>query len=150
MSGKIISPNACPAVAACPAPALGTADIFRNFGFGGSKETPKPGAPYSCFEALQQEKKLPQIVLGFTPSNDILTASISGMALLFSPWSSINALPQNSYEPAGLLHSPGCELLPAFPRGANAHGLGWLCPAWPQTSISDHSNKDNRPAEARC
>lgn len=121
-----------------------------TLGLVGAKKPPNLELLTAALKPCNRKKILPQIVLGFTPSNDILTASISGMALLFSPWSSINALPQNSYEPAGLLHSPGCELLPAFPRGANAHGLGWLCPAWPQTSISDHSNKDNLLAEARC
>lgn len=57
---------------------------------------------------------------------------------MFSLWSSINALPQNSYEPAGLFHSPGCELLSAFPPTHLlvvfiARGSGSLSPDGPQT-----------------
>lgn len=91
---------------------LGTS--LGSLGLVGAKNSPNLDTLTAALKPCNR-KKILQIVLGFTPSNDILTASISGTTLLFSPWSSINALPQNSYEPAGLLHSSGCELLPASP-----------------------------------
>lgn len=143
MSPKSINPSACPA--AIPGPGAGHGGDGKVWVWWEQGKTPNLGPTRSCFEdggccnreGKNNNNNNKKIRFNFTPSNDILTASISGMALLFSFWSSINALPQNSYEPAGLFHSPGCELLSAFPPTHLlivfiAHGSGSLSPARPQ------------------
>lgn len=101
----------------------------------------------------KQSKTNYQNGFSFTPSNDILTASILGMALLFSLWSSINALPQNSCEPAGLF-TPQAVSCSELPQRYSCSWLGLLSPAGPQASSYSPSplNEDNLPARGgyRC